>query len=132
MREHSKILLELRIRHHAAMTAVTQGTATHMDIDTLIASMNMTEAFYRLGVGRDYKNEIRDALDAIRALQARGADSGRFILKAAEMTAINEALEIHDAQLDVVTVSDMEKAIDIVNKDLHILREAKKKEKRSE
>ena len=131
-RAHSKIMLDLRIRHHAAMTSLTKGTATHHDIDTLIASMNMTEAFYRLGVGREYNNEIRDALNAIRELQARGADSGRFILRAAEMQAINEALAIHDAQLEVVTIKDMENAINIVNKELQQLREAIKKEKRNE
>lgn len=132
VREHKQILLNLRIRHHAAMEALTKGVATHHDIDAIIAAMNMTEAFARLGIGQEYNYEIRDALIALRAVQARGAESGKFILKSAEMNAMNTAIEIHDAQLDAVTIKDMEKAIDIVNKDLQILREAKKKEKRDD
>jgi hypothetical protein len=45
----------------------------------------------------------------------RGLASGRFILKAGELTAMNLVMEIHDAQLDNTTVKDMELAMDIVS-----------------
>jgi hypothetical protein len=48
----------------------------------------------------------------------RGAESGRFILKAEEMNALNEAMELHDAQLEVITLKDMENAIKLVNEEL--------------
>ena len=45
----------------------------------------------------------------------RSAPTGRFILKANEMNAINAVMELHDAQMDVITVKDMEKAFQIVD-----------------
>jgi Rps23 Pro-64 3,4-dihydroxylase Tpa1-like proline 4-hydroxylase len=47
----------------------------------------------------------------------RGATSKRFILKADELVAMNLVMEIHDAQLDQTTVTDMEKAMDLVSRE---------------
>lgn len=115
---HEHIALDLRIKNHEAMTALTKGTATRADWDILVAAFNMTEAFYRLGIGADYKDEVKLGLDALHAVGKRSLTlSGRFIPRAGEMQALNTALELHDAQLDVATLRDMERAIDIVNKE---------------
>jgi len=45
----------------------------------------------------------------------RGVKTQRYVCKAAELTAINLALDIHDSQLDEATVRDVEDCIDIVN-----------------
>jgi hypothetical protein len=34
------------------------------------------------------------------------------------MNALNEAMELHDAQLEVITLKDMENAIKLVNEEL--------------
>ena len=47
----------------------------------------------------------------------RGAETGRFILRAEEMTALNTLMELHDAQMDVITVKDMERAFKIVDEE---------------
>ena len=57
-------------------------------------------------------------MDALHAVGVRGAESGRFILKAEEMNALNETMELHDAQLEVITLKDMENAIKLVNEEL--------------
>jgi hypothetical protein len=41
----------------------------------------------------------------------------KFILRASDMTALNGLMELHDAQMDVITIKDMERAIDIVNEE---------------
>lgn len=118
VREHKDILLDLKVKHHSAMTALTQGVATYRDIDSLVAAVNMTEALYRLGFGEDYGKEVHDALAALRAVGARGAANGfKFILRSSEMNALNTAIELHDAQLEVITLRDMERAIEIVQKE---------------
>jgi hypothetical protein len=33
------------------------------------------------------------------------------------MNALNGLMELHDAQMDVITIKDMERAIDIVNEE---------------
>jgi hypothetical protein len=50
----------------------------------------------------------------------RGAESGRFVLKAAEMTALNEFMELHDAQMEVVTLRDMDAAIALVREEFRL------------
>lgn len=116
--KHGSMLTDLRIGNHAAMASLTQGKAVKSDIDTLIQAVNMTEAIYRLGFGAEYNELIVRGLAALRAVGSRGANTGKFILRAEEMTALNEIMELHDAQLEAVTLKDMEKAIEIVRKDL--------------
>ena len=113
-----KYFIELKIKNHLALTNLTKGVATRQDIDTLIQAVNMVEALYRLGFGREYATEVRAGLDSLHAVGVRGAESGRFILKSEEMNALNAAMELHDAQLEVITLKDMDNAIKVVNDDL--------------
>lgn len=113
----NKYFIELKIKNHLAMTNVTKGQATRDDIDTLIAAFNITEALYRLGFGRDYADVVRDGLDALRAVGKRGVETGKFILKSTEMNALNLTMELHDAQLEIITLRDMEKAIALVQEE---------------
>ena len=115
--QHEQYLVELKIKNHLAMTTLTKGEATRSDIDTLIASVNIVEALYRLGFGREYADVVRDGLDALRSVGKRGVESGRFILKADEMNALNLVMELHDAQMDLITIKDMDKAIELVKEE---------------
>jgi hypothetical protein len=107
-------LLVVKIKNHDAMNSLLYGRATKDDIDILIHMVNVTEALYRLGFGREYKEVLTAGLDALHQVGTRGLTSGRFILKAPEIAALNELMELHDAQLEVVTVIDMEKALRLV------------------
>ena len=109
----------LRIKNHAAMDALRKGDATMADIDILIGAFNMCEAYIMLRpeLGADWSEEISAGLDALHAVGVRGVKSKRFILKADELVAMNLVMEIHDAQLDNTTVTDMEKAMDLVSKE---------------
>lgn len=112
--KHDSFLMDLKIKNHAAMTELTQGRATRQDIDTLIQAVNMTEALYLMGFGREYKDVVAEGLDALHAVGARGATTNRFILRAPEMAALNLVIELHDAQLDLCVVKDIEKALALV------------------
>jgi len=120
VRSHTSFMVDLKIKNHAALDALTKGVATRFDIDTLVAMGNMTEAFARMGFGKDYGDVVKEGLLALRAVGARGATSGRFILKAAEMTALNEFMELHDAQMEVVTLKDMDAAIALVREEFRL------------
>jgi len=115
--KHAQFLIDLKIKNHGAMTALTTGQAARPDIDTLIAMANICEALYRMGFGREYQDVIKQGSDALYAVGRRGAETGRFILKAEEMTALNTLMELHDAQMDVITIKDMEKAFKIVDEE---------------
>lgn len=118
---HGGFLMTVKIKNHAALAALTQGRATRADIDTLISALNITEALYRMGFGREYKDVVQQGLTALRSVGARGAATNRFILTGPEMTNLNLVMELHDAQLDLCTVKDMEKAVALVHEE-HRLR----------
>ena len=120
VRSHSSFMLDLKIRNHGALETLTKGLAKHTDVDTLIAMGNITEAFARMGFGSAYEEVVKEGLLALRAVAQRGAESGRFILKAAEMTALNEFMELHDAQMEVVTLRDMDEAIALVREEFRL------------
>lgn len=115
--KHESYLVDLKIKNHLAMATLTKGLATRTDIDTLIATVNITEALYRLGFGREYADVVRDGLDALRDVGRRGVESGKFILKSTEMNALNLVMELHDAQMDLITIKDMEKAMNLVREE---------------
>ena len=118
VKRHSSHILDLQLKNNAALANLTKGVATRRDMDYLVAMVNMVEALYRLGFGLEYEDEVRAGLDALHAVGSRGAGSGKFILRASEMEAINTVMELHDAQMDVITINDLEKALKIVKDEL--------------
>ena len=112
-------IVNVQIKNHHAIDALRKGLADREDIDTIIESFNVAEALQRLGIGDEYKEELREAQDALYAASKRGIDREyRFVLKAQELVAINLGMEIHDAQIEVTNIEQMEKAIDIVKAEI--------------
>jgi hypothetical protein len=107
---------DLMIKNHSCLDAIRRGEATRDDIDVVIAALNMTEALALMRIGEDWQVEIRAAQDALYAVGSRGAETGKFILRGPELNSLNLGMEIHDAQLAVCTVAELEKAIDLVRK----------------
>jgi hypothetical protein len=116
--EHGSALVTMRLRSHSALEALVTGKANRANIDVLIAAVNMTEALYRMGVGREYSSEVRAGLEALRSVGRRSMELGRFVLKSDEMTAFNTVMELHDAQLEVINVQQMERALDLVQSEI--------------
>lgn len=113
----------LKIKNHMAMANLVQGRGSRDDVDMMIAAMNVTEAFAIHGKGRDWKPEIRAAQDALVAMARRGVGRGdKFIFTGEEMQAINLAMEVHDVQLDEATVSELEQALQLVEREVRARR----------
>lgn len=107
----------LRLKNHGSLTSLAQGSGTRNDVDVVVAALNITEALARMSVGDMYQAEIREAQDALLTMAQRGLAAGdRYVFKATELTAINLAMEIHDAQLDAITLSQLEQAIGLVQR----------------
>jgi hypothetical protein len=105
----------LRIKNHDALDKLRKGEADKETIDILIGTYNVAEGLVRQKIGAEYREELRAGQDALLAVARRG---GNFILKSNELNALNLAMEVHDAQLDVCTVVELERAIDIVHEDV--------------
>lgn len=115
--KHDTYLVDLKIRNHMALTNLTQGKATRADMDDLIAMGNVTEALSRLGFGKEHGHITMGGLNALHAVGKRGAESDRFILRAEEMRALNLLMDLHDAQMDVITIKDMERGLKLVHEE---------------
>jgi hypothetical protein len=111
----------LKIRNHDAMNNLRLGVAARRDIDAIIDVLNITEALANRGMGEDWKPEIRAGQDAVLALARRGvANDFRFIARGPELVALNLAMEVHDAQLETVTVKQLETAMADVMESLRL------------
>ena len=113
-------ILDVKIKNHDAMNALLYGKATRQEMDILIAMANVVEALYRLGFGREYKDVVVKGLDALFQIGTRGYPTNTFVCKLPEVAAMNELMELHDAQMDVITVRDMEKALDLVQREFKL------------
>jgi hypothetical protein len=116
-------VLHLKIKNHESLECLRKGEATRMDIDAIISAFNMAEALARMQIGDDYAAEIKAGQDALLDAAKRGVNrDDRFVLKAQELTAIVETMLIHDAQLEITTIGELEKAMDIVTKEIRMRR----------
>lgn len=116
-RAFTQFMLDLKLKNHSAMASLTRGVATRDEVDIVIQMVNMTEALFRIGIGCEYGDVVDAALGALHDAAARGAAAGRFVLRGEEMRSLNTAMELHDEQMEVATLHDMERAIDIVRKE---------------
>lgn len=104
--------IKLRLRNHLALEAIAKGQATSVDLGTLIAASNMTMALKRCGFGDDYHAIARAGADAIEALR----NSNRLVCTGPELTAIKRMIELHDAQLDIVRINDLDAALKLTKR----------------
>jgi len=104
-------LIDCRIRNHDALAQLARGAATRADMDVIIAALNVAEALIMQDVGDEYLQQLRDGQAAIVELSKRGIERGALVATGPQLTAINWAMELHDAQLDVITVHQLERAI---------------------
>jgi hypothetical protein len=107
----------LRIKNHGALAAIAKGEGTRQDVDIIISSMNIAEALVKMGIGNPHEADMRDAQDAILAMAKRGVEKGdRFVFTGQELSAVNFAMEIYEAQLDTITIVQLEKAVAMVKR----------------
>ena len=107
------------------MDILTVDMETYYDKDFSLSKMQ-TDAYVldkRFEViGQDYGDVVAAGLEALRTVGRRGADTGKFIMNASEIRALNDVMELHDAQMDVIVLKDMERAIELVNKEYQLRR----------
>lgn len=108
--------LTLRIKNHQALHSLVHGTGTRSDVDVIISAINITEALAMQGMGEDWRQLITAAQDAIYNMAKRGVERDRFLFTGPELNAVNLAFELHDQQLDICTIAQLEKATDTVVK----------------
>ena len=112
----------LKLKNHEALDSILKGQGTKDHVDVLIHAVNMSEALIRIRdeLGVDWKQEIREAQDAIYTMGKRGVEKGKFAFTGPEMNAVKLVMDLHDAQLDDCLVREMEQALFIVNEEIRM------------
>jgi len=116
VRSLSSILTTIKIKNSEAMIALLGGAAVKQDIDILIGISNVVEALMELGFGAEYRDVWAAGERALLDISTRAARHGRFTPTGPEITALNALMELHDAQMDIITVADMEQALALIEK----------------
>ena len=111
LNDHGYPLVDLKIKNSQAMYALLRGAAKKYDIDKLIAMCNITEALMEMGYGKDYRDAFTHGKCAILSIVDRASKHGKFVPTGDEVGMLNTLMELHDAQLEVITVKEMERAI---------------------
>ena len=107
-------LLDAKLRSSSALAALTSGTATREDINQLKAAHNMAIGLQRYDTGIEYRDITKASKEAITSLASRFAKTGRYVATGLEIKALQELLELHEAQLAICTVGDVQKAYEYV------------------
>ncbi len=108
-------MVTLQAKNHAAIEAVRIGEATRLHVDRLISMVNVTDSILSLyGRGIEFAAEIRAGHEAVMMVGRRGLARGRFLFTGPELDAVRTLAEIHDAQLEITTLGEMERAVEYV------------------
>jgi len=106
LQNHDFSLTTLKIKHSQAMLALIQGRATKSDMDTLISMCNVVEALLEEGFGTQYKYAHEHGKYAIITIATRAVVHGRFTPTGPEISMLNKLMELHDAQMEIITVRE--------------------------
>lgn len=115
---HESYLVDWKIKNALAYGSLLRGEATMQELDTLIAMHNIVEALFRMGFGRDYSDCVIRGKAALLDVCRRWQQTGKAVCRAPELQALRDLMELHDAQMEVVTVRDIEKARELALREI--------------
>lgn len=104
-------LSSTQLQNHGAMVELLAGRATREHLRSVVAAYNTTRSLLLMGFGVDHHEIVVNSADAIQAIASRYTKHGKYVLTGPEITALNALMELYDAQMEIATVGDIEKAI---------------------
>lgn len=109
-------LTTIALLNSSAMAALMRGAATKKDMDVLVAMSNISEALVFMGFGADGDcvKIAADGREAILAIVWRAVKVLKFVPTGPEIKALNLLMELHDAQMEVITVQELCQALERV------------------
>lgn len=108
--------LELMRPLRKAFEGLRMGTAGWPAWCAVADGMNVAEQLARDGIASDHLHAFTAAQAALQALHARVNERGTWTMRAAEITALDFAVDLHGIQLQFVSKGEMEAAITTVQR----------------
>ncbi len=90
---------DLGIAYHGALNSILTGKGTADDANTLALAANIALMLVELGLGIDQLPTVHAGQDAIVSMMAREHRTGRLGFTGSELKAVQDLLDLHDAQL---------------------------------
>jgi hypothetical protein len=112
VREHKTHFQRIQIKNSYALTSLFKGKASNSDMSTLVAMSNIVEALCNLGFGAEHSSVAEDGRSAILSILSRS----KYLPTGLEIKALQNLLDLHDAQLGVITVKELDKALEFVKR----------------
>lgn len=109
-------LIDLKIKNHMAFAALTQGRATKADMQMLIGMNNICNALYAIKKETNHQDVLTAGGAALIDIGRRGLKTERYVVRATEMQALNNLMDLHDALMETSSVRDVEHALKYIDK----------------
>jgi len=107
----------INLKNHSAVTELVQGRGGMEHLRTVMHMHNTTRALLLMGFGVDLADIILNSDKAIKDIVGRVQTKGSYTLYASEILALNAILELHDAQMKVATIGEVNQAISNTEKE---------------
>lgn len=102
----------IQIIVHDAMARLTKGVGTPHDWQTVADAINVTIVLCEKGYAPpEWMPDILAARDAMKAARDRHKSGKALLFKGEEIQLVNEALLVHDQQIEVALLKDVEWAL---------------------
>jgi hypothetical protein len=103
-------MVDRQLKASAGLESLMHGNASREHINDIVASHNMATALQKYKTGDEYRSITNASADALCAITDRFGELGRYVAKGNEIKALQDLLELHDAQLEVCTVGQIQEA----------------------
>jgi hypothetical protein len=118
--EHETYVVDWQLRNNSAFEKLLKGIADKKDINTLVAARNITEGLMVTLKGADADGTLARSAVALIDLCDRGNAGKSLVMKAQELQAMRDMMQLHDELLEVVTVRQFERALEYTKNEIKV------------
>jgi hypothetical protein len=118
--EHETYVVDWQLRSNSAFEKLLKGLADKKDINTLVAARNITEGLMVTLKGADADGTLARSAVALIELCDRGNAGKSLVMKAQELQAMRDMMQLHDELLEVVTVRQFERALEYTMNEIKV------------
>jgi hypothetical protein len=118
--EHETYVVDWQLRSNSAFEKLLKGIADKKDINTLVAARNITEGLMVTLKGADTDGTLARSAVALIDLCDRGNAGKSLVMKAQELQAMRDMMQLHDELLEVVTVRQFERALEYTMNEIKV------------
>lgn len=102
--------LDRKLKQANALAALMRGEAKRAHVSDILATHNMAVALQKYKKGREYEGITDRSANALVSLTDRYAKTGKYLLTGEEMNALRDLVDLHNEQLAICTVGEVDDA----------------------